>query len=98
MAAEGGGVDPPTEWRGEYEAGLGPRRTGDIAFVALALTVVSQDDGGGRPERDDPLAGRCLEVLDPGPATLNGELLGDVEFVMVEVEVGPPEPEELAAA
>jgi hypothetical protein len=48
-------------------------------------------------EGDDPFAGGGLEIFGPGAAALDGELLGDVEFVAVEVQVGPAEAEELAA-
>jgi hypothetical protein len=63
----------------------------DRGVGALATGLVRQDLDGGLVERDDAVAGSALGLGDDERAVDVGDLLGEGEAVLLEVDVGPPE-------
>src|SRR5215207_4773799 len=90
-------------WRVRWVTESG--RTGVLPAVAglggvgaLAAGLLAQHLDGGRVERDDASAGTALGLGHDELAVEVGELLGDGEALLVEVDVGPAQPAGFAAA
>ncbi len=82
----------------EEQSGVRPRRPGLGPPGFPRAEVGAQDRGGGGAERDGAVPGVGLHGFGDGLVLDGGDLLGDGEVGVVEVDVLVAQPARLAAA
>lgn len=93
----------PSEWIGEHERAvrvIDPGRSGELTFVVLLTTMLDQHGEGLLVERDRARGGVGLAVLLPDqlPRHDRHRLPAEGDGPGIEVDVAPPQPEDLTSA